>query len=140
MLVLVSTTSIALWRNPIPHELKTRIAHRLNASLKTIEELPRHHPILIEEFQIYYDRMLYRCIYATLRKLPDFLNGFYQIVQIPCFDSILHPEMIQISVDSCLYYTRTYDPEEYSTVLETLRLRTKTASPFIGGDMVSLWR
>jgi hypothetical protein len=103
--VIVSTTTVPLWRNPIPNRLYDTLMTKLNIRTKEeIRETNRHNKILIETFQEVYGQYLEYCSYATIKEMPFVFKNFYKIIQVECFANSLYPESIELQVDECLSF------------------------------------
>lgn len=103
--VIVSTTTVPLWRNPIPNQLYKTLMTKLGMRTKEeIRETNRHNNILIETFQEAYGQYLEYCSYATIKEMPFVFKNFYKIIQVVCFANSLYPESIELQVDECLSF------------------------------------
>ena len=66
--VIVSTTTVPLWSNPIPDQLYSTLMTKLGIRTREeIRETNRHNNILIETFQEAYGQYLEYCSYATIK-------------------------------------------------------------------------
>ena len=111
MYLVVSTTSCALWDNAVPDWIYDFVARHSEETLG-VTELPRHHRAVVSGFQRAYGGLLETCPYARLMILPDFLQGFYRVVQPMCYASVRHCEQVEVKTMDCMNHYRGTDDEE----------------------------
>lgn len=114
--VIVSTTTVPLWRNPVPNEIYNILMTKLGIGTKEeVKQINRHNNVLIETFQEAYGQYLEYCSYATIKEMPFVFKNFYKIIQVACFANSLYPESIELQVEECLsFYKNSQLQDEIS--------------------------
>ena len=124
MYVILSTTTKTLWENDIPNIVTEKIISEFKNCLKDFSQIERHDVTLISIFQSFYGNKLQDCAYATILHLPVFLKYFYDVIQIPCYDSINYPEQISVRTSECINHFQN-DPDFFQ-IHNSIKINTRS--------------
>ena len=127
MFIVISTTHLKLWENDIPEYVCDYILNHISINRQNIENLDRHHHLVVDAFRYAYGNHLEKCNYAKLREISELLIPFYRIIQIACYRNMFYPECIAIDVYACKRHY--YHTEQYEEVLNILNYSLCSRSP-----------
>jgi hypothetical protein len=99
--IIISRTTVPLWKNPIPDSLY-KFIYTFSKDITTkkqIHSLSRHHPVLLHAFRYFYGTHLDKCQYAGIKNIAtDFIN-YYEVKQFLCYGNAPYPESIDLHTE-----------------------------------------